>query len=87
MSSKHPGILKMERSSQMRKINAARTIPSTKKFDGVTYHLAHSNLYKGQAEHYASAVRAHGGLARVVPGKVSAGTGGKISGWRVYTKE
>lgn len=71
----------------MRKINDARSIPLTKKFDGVTYHLAHSNLYKGQAEHYASAVREHGGLARLVPGKVGAGPNHKISGWRVYTKE
>jgi len=84
---KHPGILKMERASQMRKINDERPIPMTRKFDGITYKLVRVHLYKGQADHEANYVRDHGGLARVVPGKGRAGTQHKISGWRVYTKE
>jgi len=84
---KHPSILKMERASQMRKINAARQVPLTRKFDGVTYHLVRTYMYKSHADREANYVREHGGLARVVPGRRVSGHAHIIAEWRVYTKE
>lgn len=80
-------LLKMQRQSQMRAINQAKPIPLTKKFDGVTYHLARVHMYKGQADHEAEYVREHGGMARVVKGSIGIGGGRKTYGYRVYTRE
>lgn len=79
-------ILKMQRASRMRELNEKRLVPQTKKFGGVLYRLAHVNIYKEQAEHYANAVRSKGGFARVVPGSGMAG-GRKVHNcWRVYER-
>jgi hypothetical protein len=83
----NPKLLKMQRGSRMRAINEKREIPRTKKFGGVTYHLAYVSMYKSQADHYADAVRFKGKLARVVPGSAMAGEHKMKNCWRVYIKE
>lgn len=64
-----------------------KKISRKRKFGGVAYCLAHVNLYKNQAEHYADAVRQEGGLARVVPGSCSMGALRIKHCWRVYVME
>lgn len=55
-------------------------------FSGVEYYHVASFIYRNQADYYADVVRKKGGMARVVEGKVLAGTH-QMNGYRVFVRD